>query len=326
MQTRRLGRSGPDVSTVGFGSWAVGGPYLFGWGPVDDAESIAAVRHAVEQGVTWVDTAPIYGLGHSEEVVGEALRPWRTGTDVLVFTKCGRPWLDDEQRIGFDLRPEAIRAECEESLRRLGVDRIDLYQVHWPDRESGTPLEESWATMAELVDEGKVRWIGVSNFDVDQLERCEAVRHVDTVQPAVSLLNRAPLDDVVPWCERHGTGVIAYAPMANGLLSGKYTRQSPPELAADDWRRRSPEFAEPRLSANLELVDVLHEVAADLGASVPDVAVAWVLAHRGITCAAVGARNPAQVKGWLRAGELDLAEDVVRRLDDAAVPVTAGAV
>ena len=191
MRTRRLGRAGPELGVVGFGAWAIGGPWRFGWGEVDDDDSVAAIRRAVELGVNWVDTAAVYGLGRSEEVVGRALQPYRPGEEVLVFTKCGRRWEGRPNgEIGNDLRPESIREECERSLRRLGVERIDLYQAHWPDRTTGTLAEESWGAMAELVDEGKVRWIGVCNFDVDDLERCEAVRHVDSVQPPLSLLAR----------------------------------------------------------------------------------------------------------------------------------------
>jgi aryl-alcohol dehydrogenase-like predicted oxidoreductase len=191
MRHRRLGSHGPEISTVGFGAWAIGGPWRFGWGEVDDDDSVAAIRHAVEHGVNWVDTAAVYGLGHSEEVVGRALAPYRVGEDVLVFTKCGRRWEGrPEGVIENDLRPESIREECERSLRRLGLERIDLYQFHWPDWMTGTALEDSWGTMVELVEEGKVRWIGVANFDVAQLEHCEAIRHVDSVQPPLSLLAR----------------------------------------------------------------------------------------------------------------------------------------
>ncbi|HEY7604967.1 MAG TPA: aldo/keto reductase, partial [Gaiellaceae bacterium] len=219
MVTRRLGSQGPEVSTLGFGSWAAGGPWKFGWGPTDDDESIAAIRKAVDEGVTWIETAPVYGLGHAEEVVGRAVEPYRVGEDVLVFTKCGRTW-PRAPEIDYDLRSDSIRRQCEESLTRLGVERIDLYQFHWPDYGTGTPVEDSWAVMGDLVDEGKVRWIGVCNFDVALLERCEAVRHVDSLQPPLSLLSRHARDALVPWCLEHGTGVIVYSPQASGLLTG----------------------------------------------------------------------------------------------------------
>jgi aryl-alcohol dehydrogenase-like predicted oxidoreductase len=324
LPVRRLGPTGPEVSTVGFGTWAVGGPYLFGWGPVDDEESIGAIRRAIESGANWVDTAPIYGLGHSEEVVGRAIAPWKTGEEVFVFTKCGRPWREDRGEIGFDLRPGAIKAECDESLSRLGVERIDLYQIHWPDTETGTPIDESWGTMVELYESGKVRWLGVSNFDVELLEQCESIRHIDSLQPPLSLINRRARTELIPWCADHGTGVIAYAPMANGLLSGKFDRDSIANLAPDDWRHRSPNFNEPKLSENLALVDRLSDVAVSLGTTLPALCVAWTLAVPGVTCAAVGARRPDQVEGWIPAAELQLGDDVLEEVDAALVETGAG--
>jgi len=220
---RRLGEHGPELTTVGFGAWAIGGPWRFGWGEVDDGESVQAIRRAIELGVNWVDTAAVYGLGHSEEVVRKALEPYLPGEDVYVFTKCGRRWQDGpEGVIENDLRPASIREECEDSLRRLGVDRIDLFQAHWPDWTTGTPIEESWGTMGELVDEGKVRWIGASNFDEELLDRCEAVRRVDAIQSPLSLLARGARHTVVHWAAEHGVGAICYSPMASGLLTGGF--------------------------------------------------------------------------------------------------------
>ena len=325
MRTRRLGERGPELTTVGFGAWAIGGPWKFGWGPVDDDESVAAVRHAVERGVNWVDTAAVYGLGHSEEVVGRALEPYRTGEDVYVFTKCGRSWYGrPDGVIENDLRPESIRHECEQSLRRLGVERIDLYQVHWPDWTTGTPFEESWATMSALVDEGKARWIGLANVDVDQLNRCEAIAHVDSVQPPLSLLARGARTTVIPWAREHGTGVIVYSPMASGMLTGAFDRERIERFDPDDWRRQSPVFREPLLSTNLELVGRLRPIAERLGASVPALAVAWTLAQPGVTAAIVGARLPRHVDGWLPASELELDDDVLRELDEALAAAGAG--
>ena len=197
------GPTGPELTRIGLGTWAIGGPWRFGWGPVDDEESIAAIRHAVDAGVNWVDTAPIYGLGHAEEVVGRALEGYSVGEDVFVATKCGRR-NEPDGRIVSDLRPDAIRSECELSLRRLGVERLDLQQIHWPDLDSGTPLEDSWATLSGLVDEGKVRWLGVSNFDVDQLDRCERIRHVDSLQPPLSILRQGALRTTIRWAVEHG--------------------------------------------------------------------------------------------------------------------------
>jgi aryl-alcohol dehydrogenase-like predicted oxidoreductase len=262
---RRLGTAGPELSPVGIGTWAMSGPYEYGWGPVDDAESVAAIREAVERGVNWIDSAALYGFGHAEEIVAKALEPYRPGEDVYVFTKCGRRWEErsgDRPRIYYDLRPESIREECEASLRRLGVERIDLYQFHWPDYGTGTPVEESWATMAALAAEGKVRWCGVSNFDVPLLERCEAIRHVDSLQPRLNLIDRHALDELIPWARANGTGVIGYSPLGSGLLSGNFDRD---RLADDDWRRRAPQFQDPQLGRNLELVERLRALAERLG-------------------------------------------------------------
>jgi aryl-alcohol dehydrogenase-like predicted oxidoreductase len=307
MQFRRLGRDGPELSVVGVGAWAIGGPWRFGWGPQDDDESIAALHKAFDAGVTWVDTAAVYGLGHSEEVVGQVLRE-RAGGE-LVFSKCGRPWYGRENNEPtYDLRPETIRFELEQSLKRLGTDHVDLYQFHWPDTTTGTPVEESWGTMAELVTEGKVRWAGVCNFDVGLLERCQRIRHVDSLQPPYSLLDRAAADELIPWCAANGTGVIGYSPLGSGLLSGGFDAQRARDLPAGDWRRGSPEFQEPALSRNLALAERLEPVAERHGVPVAAVAVAWVLATPGVTGAIVGARRPSQVDGWLPAGSLQLTD------------------
>jgi aryl-alcohol dehydrogenase-like predicted oxidoreductase len=275
----------------------------------------------VDEGINWVDTAAVYGLGHAEEIVGRALEG--RSEEVFVCTKCGRKTRSDGTPYG-DLRPASIRAECEASLRRLGVERIDLYQIHWPDLESGTPLEESWSTMAELVDEGKVGLIGVSNFDVDQLERCEAIRHVDSLQPPLSMVQRTALSDVIPWAAAHQTGVIVYSPMASGLLSGSFDRDRLESLPDDDMRRRRPEFAEPWLSRNLALVERLRVIAGEIGCSVAELAIAWTLAQEGVTGAIVGARRPAQLDGWLGAANLQLTEERLRAIDDAIAETGAG--
>ena len=314
MNRRALGRAGPEISVVGLGAWAIGGPWEWGWGETDDAESVAAILHAVESGVSWIDTAAVYGHGHSEEVVGTALRELRAGEDVLVFTKCGQPYAGpDGRRFGEDLRRDSIRAECEQSLRRLGIERIDLYQFHWPD--PGTPVEESWATMAELVDEGKVRWIGFCNATVELLERCEAVRHVDSLQPPFNLLQPDARDELIPWCREHGTGVIAYSPMASGLLTGAFDRERLANLAPDDWRHRSSLFQEPQLTRGLELVAGLRPIADRLACSLAALVVAWTLAVPGVTGAIVGARRPAQIDDWLPAGDLELDEETVREIE-----------
>src|SRR5216684_3647612 len=268
LPTRPLGSSGLDITTVGFGAWAIGGGgWAFGWGPQDDADSLAAMRRALELGINWIDTAAVYGLGHSEELVGRLLRV---------------------------LRPDSIRKECEASLRRLGVERIDLYQFHRPD-ETGTPVEDSWRAMVRLVEEGKVRAAGVSNFDVPLLERCEAIRHVDSLQPPFSLIRREAAAHEIPWCAGHDTGVIVYSPMQAGLLTDSFTTARVAALAQDDWRRRAVEFQEPNLSRNLALRDALQPIAWRHGATVSAVAVAWTLACPVGTGAIVGARSPAQV-------------------------------
>ena len=304
MQFRRLGRDGPEISVVGVGAWAIGGPWQFGWGPQDDDESMAALHRAFDAGVNWVDTAAVYGLGHSEEVVGQAVR--EHGGEVLVFTKCGRPWYGRENNEPtYGLRPESIRFELEQSLKRLGTDHVDLYQFHWPDTETGTPVEDSWATMADLVTEGKVRWAGVSNFDVALLERCARIRHVDSLQPPFSLIDRSAADEIA-WCAANGTGVLCYSPLGSGLLTGSFDADRVRDLPAGDWRRTSDEFRPPRLEANLEVARRLEPVAERHGVPVAAVAVAWVLATDGVTAAIVGARRPSQVDGWLPAGDLRL--------------------
>jgi aryl-alcohol dehydrogenase-like predicted oxidoreductase len=305
MQLRNLGSHGPGISVVGVGAWAIGGPGAGGWGPQDDDESIAALHRAFDSGVTWADTAAVYGRGHSEEVVGQVVR--EHGDGVLVFTKLGRNWYGSPDGTPVnDLRPSSIRFELEQSLKRLGRDHIDLYQFHWPDSSTGTPVEESWRTMADLVEEGKVRWIGVSNFDVELLERCERIRHVDSLQPPVSLVDRTSLGELLPWCQANGTGVLAYSPLASGLLSGSFDRARVEALAPDDWRRSDPDFQSPRLEASVALADRLRPVAGRHGVEVAAVAVAWVLEQTGVTGAIVGARRPSQLDAWLPAGTLRL--------------------
>ena len=308
MRTARLGRDGPSISRVGIGGFQAGGRGPWGAGPdADDEAAIAAIRAAVESGVTWVETAASYGLGHSEEVVARALEPWRVGEEVLVFSKCGHPW-EPPDRIWTELAPTTIRRQCEESLQRLRVDRIDLYQFHHPD--PNTPVEESWATLAELVEEGKVRWAGVSNFGIDLLERCEAIRHVDSLSPELSLLRSQAASDVIPWCREHGTGVIVYSPIASGLLSGA---RDPAWLSAatDDDRMEVP------AEAITALVDGLGSIAGGLGIPVPALAAAWTLSVEGVTGAICGARRPDQVEGWIPAGGIELTPEDVRQVEAA---------
>ena len=308
IQKRALGRSGQEITTVGFGSWAAGGGgYAFGWGPQDDDASVAAMRHALELGVNWIDTAAVYGLGHSEEVVGRLLKEVPASERPLVFTKCGMVWGDDPLAMPKRmLTPASIRRECEASLRRLGVETIDLFQFHWPDDSTDTAVEDSWATMAALIDEGKVRYGGVSNFDVALLERCEAVRHVDSLQPPFSAIRRDVAAAEIPWCRQHGTGVIVYSPMQSGILTDRFSAERIARMADDDWRKGSPRFQSPELEKNLALRDALKPLAERHGTTVAAVAVAWTLAWPGITGAIVGARSPEQVDGWIGAATLQL--------------------
>ena len=322
---RSLGSSGLEITTVGFGSWAIGGGgWSYGWGPQDDAESIATMRHAIDSGINWIDTAAIYGLGHSEEVVGRLLRDIPQPQLPLIFTKCGMAFETDRmaepQRT---LKPDSIRRECEASLRRLGVERIDLYQFHWPD-ETGTPVEDSWATMVQLIEEGKVRAGGVSNFDVNLLERCESIRHVDSLQPPFSLINRSVAASEIPWCAGHHTGVICYSPMQSGLLTDTFSRERIANLAQDDWRRRSPYFQEPNISRNLALRDSLQPIGQRHNASVSSVAIAWTLAWPGVTGAIVGARTPKQVDGWIGAASLELTDQDLTEIAAAIERTGAG--
>ncbi len=325
MDKAKLGSHGPEITKVGFGAWAVGGPYKFGWGPQEDDDSIAAIRHAVEVGINWVDTAAVYGLGHSEEVVGRALEPYSTGEDVYIFTKCGGIYRSELEKVEYDLRPESIRMECDQSLTRLGIERIDLYQFHWPDNSTGTSIEDSWATMNDLIDEGKVRWSGVSNFSVELLERCESMRHVASSQPPLNLIKRQARNDVIPWCSARGTGVIVYAPMASGLLTGKYDRAGIASLPSDDWRRNNANYKEPELSKNLALVHELQTIAGNMGTTLTLLSVAWTLSIEGVTAAIVGGRSPEQVDGWVAAAGLELSNDEMRTIEEAIGASGAGA-
>jgi aryl-alcohol dehydrogenase-like predicted oxidoreductase len=326
LPTRRLGKDGPEITTVGFGAWAAGGGgWAFAWGPQDDADSVAAIRHALSKGVNWIDTAAVYGYGHSEEVVAKALTDVPAGERPLVFTKCGLNWNADDpmSQPKRDSRPERVREECEASLRRLHMDAIDLYQFHWPD-ETGTPVEDSWGEMLKLVDEGKVRCPGVSNYPVALLEKCETVRHVQSLQPPFSMIRRDVAAEQIPWCAEHGTGVIVYSPMQSGLLTDSFSVERVRRFAEDDWRRRFEHFQPPRLEQNLALRDALKPIAQKHGSSTAAVAVAWTLAWPGVSGAIVGARSPEQVDGWLGAATLKLDEDDLASIATAIGKTGAG--
>jgi len=315
MQTRTLGNSDLNITRVGYGAWAVGGSgWQFAWGSQNDDDSIAAIHRSLELGVNWIDTAAVYGLGHSEEIVARALKSW-SGPRPYVFTKCALRW-DAKGNIQKVLKGDSIRREVEDSLRRLSVDVIDLYQIHWPPEPDSPELEEGWSTMADLKREGKVRWIGVSNFNVAQLKRAKAIAPVTSLQPPYSLLHREIEDDILPYCLREGIGVIVYSPMASGLLTGAMTRERAAKLPKDDWRSSHADFTEPNLSRNLALVELLREIAKRHNRSVGEVAIAWTLHHPAVTGAIVGARNARQAEGVMRAGDLRLNDKEVNEIEE----------
>ena len=300
MKTKLLGKSDLAITPIGFGAWAIGGDWEFGWGAQDDAQSVAAILRALELGVNWIDTAAVYGLGHSETVVARALPDWR-GTRPYVFTKCGMIW-NAAGKVDYSLRAPSIRQECEASLHRLKVDVIDLYQMHWPADDLNETLE-GWSTLAALQKEGKVRWIGVSNASVDELEKMSAITSVTSLQPPYSLIRREVESAQLPWCQQHQVGVIVYSPMASGLLTGAMTRERIAALPATDWRTKNAQFQDPKLAANLQLVERLRTVGTRHGRSPGETAIAWTLNHPAVTGAIVGARNPQLVEGIV--GALD---------------------
>ena len=315
MQTRRLGNSDLNITPVGYGAWAIGGGgWQFAWGAQDDNDSIAAIHRALELGVNWIDTAAVYGLGHSEEAVARALKTW-SGAKPYVFTKCGLRW-DAQGNVQKILHADSICREVEDSLRRLAVDTIDLYQIHWPPDPDGPELEEGWSILAALQRQGKVRWIGVSNFDVKQMRRAQSIAPITSLQPPYSLINRSVEEDILPYCLREGIGVIVYSPMASGLLTGAMTRERAARLPKDDWRSSDPEFRQPRLSRNLALVERLREIGQRHGRSPGEVAVAWTLRNPAVTGAIVGARNARQADGVMRAGEFQLTDKEVNEIED----------
>jgi aryl-alcohol dehydrogenase-like predicted oxidoreductase len=315
MTTRKLGNSDLHVTPIGFGAWAAGGGgWEFSWGPQDDKESIAAIHKALELGVNWIDTAAVYGLGHSEEIVAQALKEWR-GARPYVFTKCVLAW-DESRKIKPNHSAASIRKECEDSLRRLQVETIDLYQIHWPPSDNGPGLEESWQTLAALQKAGKVRWIGVSNFNVDQLKRAAKIAPVTSLQPPYSILRRAIEEQLLPYCQQNNIGVIVYSPMFSGMLTGGMTRERAAALPPDDFRGRNPEFQEPKLSKNLELVEKLKSIGARHGRSSGEVAIAWVLRHPVVTGAIVGSRSPKQVEGVMTAAGFRLSDREVAEIEE----------
>jgi len=314
----QLGNSDLEISSVGLGTWAIGGPGVFGWGPQDDADSIAAIRRAIDSGINWLDTAPIYGMGHSEKVVANALEEIGSAQQPLVFTKCSLLW-DEEKNVVHSLKADTIRREVEDSLRRLRVDVIDLYQIHWPVFPPGAPdpdLEEGWTTLAELKEQGKVRAIGVSNFDATQMERVRPIAPISSLQPPYSMLMRQIEDEILPYCEEHNIGTIVYSPMHNGMLSGSMTRERVDALPESDWRMQvNPAFREPHLSRSLEVAELLKDIGSRHGRSAGEVAIAWTLRHPAVTGAIVGARNAGQVDGFAGALAFRLSDSEIAEID-----------
>lgn len=311
MRTRRLGWTGLNLSVIGLGTFAIGGgDWAYGWGPQDDNESIAAILRALDKGVNWIDTAPVYGCGHSEEIVGKAIKG--LSSKPIIATKCGLH-CDKARDIIFRLSRESIRAEVEASLRRLNIDVIDLYQIHWPNPDRD--IEEAWATIDELVKEGKVRYAGVSNFNIEQLKRIQSIHPVASLQPPYSMLERGIEDKMLNYCRGNNMGVIVYTPMQQGLLSGKFTRERLQNLPAGDLRHRDPHFQEPQFSANLELAEGLYPIAQKSGRTVAQLAIAWVLRRPEVTAAIVGARRPSQIEETVLAGNWVLSGEDISAID-----------
>ena len=322
MQTRKLGNSDLLITPVGFGAWAIGGNgWEYGWGAQEDSDSIGAIHRALELGVNWIDTAAVYGMGHSEEIVARALQGWK-GARPHVFTKCVLRW-DEHGKIKMNFSADSIRQECGASLRRLGVQAIDLYQMHWPPEDNGPGLEEAWSTMAALQKEGKVRWIGVSNFSADQIKRAQKIAPVTSLQPPYSIVRRAIEDATLPYCEQQGIGVIVYSPMFSGMLTGGMTRERAKNLPKDDFRSRNSEFQEPKLSRNLELVEKLKEIGAGHGRAPGEVAIAWTLRRPVVTGAIVGARSANQVEGVIGGADLRLSNEEIAEIESFASNVAA---
>lgn len=315
MQTRQLGNTDIQITPVGLGTWAIGGGnWASGWGHQEDQESIAAIKHALNMGMNWIDTAAVYGLGHSEEVVGEAIkgreRPY-------IFTKCSLVW-DESREIHSSLKADSIQRECEASLKRLGVEYIDLYQIHWPNPDPD--IEEGWSKMADLKKQGKVRAIGVSNFNVEQMRRAQKIAPIDSLQPPYSLIHPDAENDVLPFCEENNIGVIVYSPMMSGLLTGTMTKERVEKMPDDDWRKRDPEFQEPRISRNLKLASMLTDIGFPHTLTAGAIAVAWTLRNPAVTGAIVGGRRPSQIDDIIRAAEFHFSDselaDIEKFLQD----------
>jgi aryl-alcohol dehydrogenase-like predicted oxidoreductase len=312
MKTRKLGYSELHLTTIGLGTWAMGGgDWKFGWGPQDDMASVKAIHAALDLGINWLDTAAIYGHGHAEEVVGRAIKGIRN--EVVIATKCGRVWEGDSREIGKSLRAVSIKREVEASLKRLNIDTIDLYQIHWPEPDD--EIEEGWATMAQLVKEGKVRYVGVSNFSLEQLKRAQAIHPIASLQPPYSMFRREIEEKTMAYCGTNQIGIIAYSPMQAGLLTGKFTKERASGLPDSDWRSRHPFFMEPQLSVNLQAIEQLKEIADKKNITLSQLSLAWVLRNKEVTAAIVGARSPEQIEETARAGDLSLSKEAIENIE-----------
>ena len=310
MQKRRLGKTDLEFTTVGLGTWAMGGPWQYGWGPQDDDEAIGAILAALETGINWIDTAPAYGLGHSEELIGQALK--QTSAKPLVATKCGILWNEKKEKVTC-LKRQSIRDECHASLERLGIDVIDLYQMHWPDPDED--VEEAWEEMARLHDEGKILYLGVSNFSVEQIERVQKIHPAVSLQPPYSMIHREVEDKLLEYCGRNQIGVVVYSPIQRGLLTGKFDHARFEALAPDDHRRMSPDFLEPQFSATLELVEDLKKIAGRHGRTCAELAISWILRRPEVTAAIVGARRPSQIIETAPAADWELSKKDIEEIE-----------
>lgn len=309
MQTRKLGYTDLKLTTVGLGTWAIGGPWQFGWGPQDDDEAIAAILASLETGINWIDTAPVYGLGHSEELVGEALK--QTSQKPIIATKCSLLWNDKREKVSC-LKAQSIRQECHDSLERLGIETIDLYQIHWPEPEED--LEQAWEEMAKLAEEGKIRYLAVSNFNVEQIERIHKIHPVACLQPPYSMLHREVEDELLAYCAQNDIGVVAYSPMQRGLLTGKFSPERLANLPLDDHRRANSDFHEPRFTATLELVEQLKPIAERNGRTLAQLSISWVLRRSEVTAAIVGARKPEQILETAPASDWNLSQEDIEEI------------
>jgi aryl-alcohol dehydrogenase-like predicted oxidoreductase len=310
MQMRQLGYTDLKLTTVGLGTWAMGGPWQFGWGPQDDDEAIDAIPAALETGINWIDTAPVYGLGHSEELVGKALKA--TSQKPIIATKCSLLWNDKKEKVSC-LKAQSVRQECIDSLERLGIETIDLYQIHWPEPDED--LEQAWEEMARLVEEGKIRYLGASNFSIEQIERTRKIHPVASLQPPYSMLHRQVEDELLACCAQNDIGVVAYSPMQRGLLTGKFSPERLASLPLDDHRRANADFHEPRFTATLELVEKLRPIAERNGKTLAQLSISWVLRRPEVTAAIVGARKPEQILETAPASDWDLNEEDIEQIE-----------